>query len=176
MNILTYVRISLLIGPLYLWITFFTKIRTGDEFIQSHNYEKLDVNNPYCLHTFIAISCISIAITAYIDHKINVRYKHHMNIALIIIPYIIYACKITNLWRLSLNLSMLVLSPFIIGHILLYYIILTIVKEKYERYNRGLPLFTPEEKQSYMEIFIKHYCKKEEKCCSCDCKCKSKCK
>jgi len=175
MNILTFVRISLLIGPLYLWITFFTKIRTGDEFIQSHNYEKLDNNNPYCLHTFIAISCISIAITAYIDHKINVRYKHHMNIALIIIPYIIYACKITNLWRLSLNLSMLVLSPFIIGHILLYYIIFTIVKEKYERYNSGLPLFTPEEKQSYMEIFIKH-CKKDEKCCSCDCKCKSKCK
>lgn len=176
MNILTFLRISLLIGPLYLWITFFTKIRTGDEFIQSHNYEKLDDNKPYFLYNFIAIACISIAITSYVDHKKNMRYKHHMNISLIIIPYIIYACKITNLWRLSLNLSMLVLSPFIIGHILLYYIIFTIVKEKYERYNSGLPLFTPEEKQSYMEIFIKHYCKKDEKCCSCDCKCKSKCK
>ena len=64
---------------------------------------------------------------------------------------------------------MLVLTPFIIGHILIYYIIFNIVKEKYERYNSGLPLFT-EEKQSYMEILIKHYCKKDEKCCDCKCK------
>ena len=175
MNLLTFVRLSLLLGPLYLWFTFFTKIRTGDEFTQRNN-EKLDDNNPYCLHTFIAISCISMTITSYVDHKINVKYKHHINISLIIIPYIIYACKSINLWGLPLNLSMLILSPFIIGHILLYYIIFTIVKEKYGRYNIGLPLFTPEEKQSYMEIFIKHYCKKDEKCCSCDCKCKSKCK
>ena len=173
MNILTFVRLSLLLGPLYLWITFFTKIRKGDEFIQCHN-ENLDDNNPYCLHTFIAIECISMTITSYVDHKKNVRYKHQMNISLIIIPYIIYACKITKCIRIPKTLSMLVLSPFIMGHILIYYIIFNIVKEKYERYNSGLPLFTPEEKQSYMEILIKHYCKKDEKCC--DCKCKSKCK
>ena len=109
-------------------------------------------------------------ITSYVDHKINVRYKHHMNISLIIIHYIIYACKITNCIIIPKTLSMLVLSPFIIVHILIYYIIFKIIKEKYERYYGGLPLFTPEEKQSYMEILIKHYCKKDEKCCDCKCK------
>lgn len=161
MNLLTFVRLSLLLGPLYLFI----------EYRSLSPYGKTNVDDIH-LYTFIAISCISMTITSYVDHKINVKYKHHINISLIIIPYIIYACKSINLWGLPLNLSMLILSPFIIGHILFYYIIFTTVKEKYERYYGGLPLFTPEEKQSYMEIFIKHYCKKEEKCCDCECKCK----
>lgn len=163
MNPLTFVRLSLLLGPLYLFI----------EYRSLSLYGKTNVDDLQ-LYIFMAISLISLVITSYVDNKINMEYKHHINISLIIIPYIIYACKSINLWGLPLYLSMLILSPFIIGHILFYYIIFTTVKEKYERYCGGLPLFTPEEKQSYMEIFIKHYCKKDEKCC--DCKCESKCK
>lgn len=166
MNFLTFARLSLLLGPLYLFI----------EYRSLSPYGKTN-GGDILLYIFMALSLISLVITSYVDHKINVKYKHHMNISLIIIPYIIYACKSTHILRgLPLNLSMLIFSSFIIGHILFYYMIFTTVKEKYERYYGGLPLFTPEEKQSYMEIFIKHYCKKDEKCCSCDCKCKSKCK
>ena len=163
MNILTFARLSLLLGPLYLFI----------EYRSLSPYGRTNGDDIH-LYIFIAISFISLVITSYVDHKINVSYKHHINISLIIIPYIIYACKSINFKGLPPILIMLIISPFIIGHILFYYIIFTTVKEKYERYCGGLPLFTPEEKQSYMEIFIKHYCKKDEKCC--DCKCKSKCK
>ena len=115
----------------------------------------------------MALSLISLVITSYVDHKINVTYKHHMNISLIIIPYIIYACKSINLWGLPLNLSMLILSPFIIGHILFYYMIFTTVKKKHERYYGGLPLFTPEEKQGYLEVLIVNMMKW---CCKYKCK------
>ena len=172
MNLLTFVRLSLLLGPLYLWFTFSIKLRKSGEFTESHNYEKTTDNNAYFFHSFIAISCICLLITSYVDNKINVSYKHYINISLIIIPYIIYTCKSINFKGLPIILSLLIISPFIMGHILLYCIIFTIMKEKYERYNSGLPLFTTEEKQSYIEMFIKHYCKKDEKCCCCECKCK----
>ena len=156
MNFLTFVRLSLLIGPLYLFIEYRSLPPNGKT-----------MDDDIHLYIFIALSLISLVITSYIDNKINIHYKHHINISLIIIPYIIYACKSINLRGLPLNLSMLILSPFIIGHILFYYMIFTTVKKKHERYYGGLPLFTPEEKQGYLEVLIVNMMKW---CCKYKCK------
>ena len=75
MNILTFVRLSILLGPLYLFIEYRSLPPNGKT-----------MDDDIHLYIFMAISLISLVITSYVDHKINLEYKHHINISLIIIP------------------------------------------------------------------------------------------
>ena len=152
MNLLIFVRLSLLVPPIYIWII--------SHVLDSH-YPIREMHS----YIFLVLSFVSLILTCIVDQTIRVECKHTMNISLMNIIHII--CGSIYLRNYGDFIILMAFMVCISLHTILYFIVCSITEEKYKRYYDGLPLFTEEEKKQYLEVFINNYIKKNK--CKCEC-------